>query len=434
MDKRYISIKEVIGVIWKGRMLSLICALILAGVTLVGSFIYENSVETVSTVVALEWNGLTEGEYPDGSRFDYQNMFELYVLSAAKGNVDVSVDDLRENMTVTPVQPNDVLAIVENALQNGEKISYFASEYVIQLDVGKAGITVEQGRQILNNVIDEYRLDFEKKYVQTASILDFTESSYNDLDYVEIQLLFKSQLDAIHDGMIAQVDAVGNYYGTNYSFNDILVREEFIRSTSYSSLSSTITRFSLTNDLDALLSKLIFQKEEKEAELAVATAKRDRIETLLTNYTGGTSTIIIPGSTDEDQIVIDTYYKELVEKQIDAEVEVATLTEDVATLQTMYDRFNGDDPLFLVTPQEQTSAMADADYMIPRINTALKELVADTNEVLLEYNTNLVSGQIAPLMAPQQERNVPLVLFTAVGFIVGAAVGTAVALYKHDWE
>lgn len=434
MDKRYISIKEVFNVIWKGRIFTLICALILAGVTLIGSFVYENSVTTVSTVVSLEWNGLTEGEYPDGSRFDYQNMFQLYVLSSAKGDVDVSTEALRENLTVSPVQPNDVLAIVENALQNGEQISYFASEYVIQLDVGKANITVDEGKTVLNNLIDDYRLDFEKKYVQTASILDFTESSYSDLDYVDTQALFKTQLDVIKVAMTTQVDTVGNYNGTNYSFNDILAREDFIRTTSYSNYSSTIARYSLTDDLDALLSKLLFQKEETEAELAVATAKRDRIATLLANYTGGTSTIIIPGNNDDEDIVIDVYYQQLVEEQIAAEVEVATITEEVTAIETKIGRYNGTDPDFVVTEEEQTLAKLDVGYMIPRLNTSLKELVEDTNNLLLEYNTNLVSGQIAPLMAPQEVRNVPLLLFTVVGFVVGGVIGTAITLYKQDWE
>lgn len=436
MEKRYISIKEVLNVVWGGRVLMIVCAAIVAVLALGGSLVYESSVKTVSTVLALEWNGLTDGEYPDGSRFDYSNMFESYVISNSIGNVEVTTEDLRENLSVTPIQPNDVLAIVENALTNGEKISYYASEYQISLDVGEAGISVEEGTKIISNIIDNYRLDFEKKYIQSASVLDFTDADYQNLDYIEIQSIFKAQLDVIENEMTTLISEVGNFtsISSENSFNDILVRANLIRKTEYSTLSSKISSNLLTKDEDQLLNKLLFQKEEAQSELAIAEASSDMINSLITNYTGGTSTIIIPGNNDDEDIVIDVYYKELVDHQILATNEVARLEQEVAAIDTMINRYKGLDPDFVVSPAQQTIEEAKVLDMIPNLDKELSDLVSDTNNVLEEYNAYLISGQITPLMAPQQERSLPLVLMTLVGGVVGAVVGVAVTLYKHEWE
>lgn len=436
MDKRYISIKEVLGVVWKGRLFTLICAVILGVVTLTGSFIYENSVTTVSTVVALEWNGLTDGENPDGSRFDYHDMFESYVITQAISGIDVTAEVVRENLTVTPIQPNGVLAIIENALQNGEEISYFASEYQIRIDVGKANITVEEGSSILSDLIVAYRLDFEKKYVQASSVLDFTDANYDDLDYIEIQNVFKSQLDVVKNEMNMKILKVGNFEGntSSISFNNILVREGIIRSIQYSRLSSKINSNLLTKNESELLNTLRFQKEEKQVEVEIATSTRDMINDLLTNYTGGTTTVIIPGVSSSEDIVLDVYYKELVEQQLVATALVATLEQEVAAMNTMILRYQGLDIEFIVDPLDQLEAETQVALLIVTLDEQLKELVKDTNSVLLEYNAYLISGQITPLMAPQQERNVPLVLYTVVGFIVGAIAGVTITLYKHEWE
>lgn len=434
MEKRYLSIKEVINVVWSGKIFTLICALIVGIVALVGGLVYENSVTTVSTVVAFEWNGLTDGEYPDGSRFDYRDMFESYVIASASDGIDVTTESLRENMTITPIMENDVLAIVQNALENGETISYYASEYTIQIDVGKSGMTVDEGRTFLSSLITEYRVDFEKKYVQGASILDFTDTNFDDLDYIEIQDVFEAQLDVIKAEINTKLLEAGNFEATNNSFNDILVREELIRSTQYSSLSSKIASNLLTKNADELLSKLLFQKEDKGYDLAVATAKSDSIDKLITNYNASTSTIIIPGYNEDEDIIVDTYYSELIEKQILADLEVANLSQDIAEIETLINRYKGLDLDFVVTANESADATDRVETMIPALEEQLKLLVADTNDVLVDYNTYLISGQITPLFAPQQDRSVSLVLFAAVGIVIGAVAGVSITLFKHEWE
>jgi hypothetical protein len=436
MEKKDITLKEVFNVLWNEKLLTVLCATILGVIVLVGGIVYENSVTTVSTVVALEWNGLTDGEYPDGSQFDYHDMFESYVINKASDGVNVSAEDIRENLTISPILENDVLAIVENALENGEKIAYYASEYAIKIDVGKAGMTVSQGKTFLSTLLSEYRVDFEKKYVQSASVLDFTNSLYDELDYLEIQEVFRSQLDVIRTKMTKQITLAGNYGGgdSGFSFNDILVREELVRKIQYSNLSAKIADNVLTKDLNELLSKLLFQKEAKEYDLAISSARRDMITSLITNYKGNTSTVIIPGTGTENEIVIDTYYKELVDQQIAAEVEVVTLEQDIETISTTILRYKGLDPEYIIDEEEQIIAKDNVDGKILLLDEQLSSLVEDTNAVLLEYNAYLISGQITPLMAPQEINNVSLITFTAMGIVLGAGIGMLITLFKHDWE
>ena len=74
------------------------------------------------------------------------------------------------------------------------------------------------------------------------------------------------------------------------------------------------------------------------------------------------------------------------------------------------------------------------EILINQANTKLGIIVDDSNTLLQEHNLVLVSNIIKPLTSPQYESSVSVLLFSAVGLVIGAGIGVVYSLYKHDWK
>ena len=66
-----ISIKEIIEVIWKKKIFIAIVTVSVLVLTIIGSLIYDNMTTNMVVFVNVEWDGIDEGEYPNGTTFDY---------------------------------------------------------------------------------------------------------------------------------------------------------------------------------------------------------------------------------------------------------------------------------------------------------------------------------------------------------------------------
>ena len=67
-------------------------------------------------------------------------------------------------------------------------------------------------------------------------------------------------------------------------------------------------------------------------------------------------------------------------------------------------------------------------------NCAVESIVSDANILLKEYNEYLTSNIIKPLLAPEYQSSVSVLMISAIGLVLGAGIGTVVVLFKHDWN
>ena len=447
MEEREISIKELIQVVWNGKFMIIILAAAFMFVGFTVAFVKDKTSSQVSTVLALQWSGVSEGEYPDGTRFDYNTAIESYVYTLAleeQGITTLNNDSVRGAMNIVPIVPSNIASVIETALINGEQISYYPTNYKVTLDNGGLDLSVDEGRDLLVELIDQFRIDFEKKFIQQSVILDFTETDFTEFDYMDIHSMLETQIELI-DGAMTKIDLddetltkrveldpgfVSPTLGIGFA--DILVRTSLVTQLELSQISSRVTTYLLTKDVEYLITNYSYQIDLKQLELDKALVNVADTQVMVDNYTGSVNTIIIPGM--EPDIEIDTYYNVLIESLVTLKQQVSELENDITYIELQIDRLNGDDPSFNVTPVKLAEEIVKVEDSILSADIALTSIIEDANKMLVEYNIYTTSNVIKPLMTPSYESSVSTLLYTGIALIIGAGIGVVVVLFKHDWE
>ena len=261
-----ISLKEIFNILWINKWL----LIIITGVGLVIGFaagvIVNSTASKVSTYVELQWNGITTGELPDGQRFDYNNLFESYVYNESLdslGITEISSTELRSAVTVTPVIPSNTLAIMASELAKGNQLTYYATEFKITLDNGALGLSVNEGKALVGLLMDNYRVDFEQKYIQRAIIIDYTKVDLMEFDYIDSYEILSTQVALVNNAINQVLPAGENFVSTQLGigFNDVLVRSNLVSSIELSTMSARINNYILSKDKDLLITKYLYQVE-----------------------------------------------------------------------------------------------------------------------------------------------------------------------------
>jgi len=447
MEEKEISLKELFNVIWKGKYLIGICAIALFFIAAVGSFIYDKTNSQVGTIVTMQWSGISQGEYPDGSRFEYAETIEPYVITLAIADLDydLQTNDVRNAITLTPIVPSSVTAMIQTALEDGEQITYFPSDYKLVLDNGSLNISIEEARDLINEIVDQYRLDFERKFVKQMTVLDFAgEFDFTEdldpsptgelyYDYIDASDILSAQITAIENVMLSK--ATEEFYSPTLgiTFNDILVRTNLLKRIELEQINTRTSTYLLTRDKEYLITNYEYKIEVAQLDLNKATAKELEAQDLVDNYQGSVNTILIPGLENQD-ITVDVYYDTLMDNLVGLQNEIADLSKNIDYYELLIGRLDGSDSSFDVTPQQQAEEKVKVEIHINNADKELEEIVFQSNTLLVEYNDYITSNIIKPLMAPEYQPSVSTLLISAVGLVLGAGIGAVVVLFKHDWE
>jgi hypothetical protein len=436
VEEQGISLKDLFLIVWKRRILLIIITAAGLFLTLVAGLVINAQTSKVSTIVEFQWDGILSGIYPDGQRFEYTNLFESTVLNQSLDDASldtISSNDLRAVLKITPIIPNDVLQIIQESLEQGVQISYFATEFKITIDNGVLGVSVETGQELLVYLIENFRNDFEQKYIQRAVVIDYTNDSLQDYDYIDSYDILLSQVQLINNAANSVLPGANTFISTELGigFNDILVRTNLVGSIELSTMSSRINNYLLSKDKDLLITRYTYQIELDQLELDKENSVQDGLEDLIANYVGGTSTIIIPGLDIGDQLDTDPYLNTLYANLVATQRNIATYTNDIIYNQTRITRLEGNDPLFIVTPEKEAEEIVKVEVSITRSSEILSVVVEDLDILLTEYNRLVTASLVKRLVAPQYEAETSILIFAAVGIVLGGGIGLVTVFILH---
>lgn len=436
-----ISLKELFTIIWKRRYLLVLVTILVFTLTLVVGYLMTRNESKVATIVEFQWNGITKGEYPDEQRFDYGSVFQSFVINdaIATANLEgITSTDIRKNLSITPIVPLAILEQIQSSLERGIQITYYPTMFKITLDNGELGVTVDEAKVIIYALLDGFRADFERKYVQRTVILDYTEEDLTDFDYIDAYDILNSQVQLIRNAISTVMPAGNEFISSQLGlrFNDISVRVNLLNEIELVNMSSRINNYLLSKDKDLLITRYSYIVETRQLELQREQTVQADLQTLITGYTGGTNTIIIPGLDPGLIPNLDPYLNTLYSKLVDSQALSATIQKDIDFYQTRITRLEGNDPLFIVTPQKEAEEIAKVETSITRASGTLGDISEDLNIMLTEYNQLVTRNLIKPMTSPELQSGRSMLLFGAVGLVLGGIVGLGAvflvdAIKKH---
>lgn len=433
-----ISLNELFSILWKGKFIIILISIIALAITIGGSAYVKSSKSQVSTIVSMQWDGIDEGKYPNGTVFNYKNAISLGNIAKAleENYLNLNESTVKNAISIEPIIPSSIASAIEKAIKDGESLSYYATNYKIIIDNGVLGISVNEARDLLSDILINYRNEFVQKYIQRSLISNLINIDLSSLEYVDAYIILKNQIDLITSNLTEKLEYARNFISneTGLGFNDLIIRANLLTETKLNQIESRINTYYLVKDRDYLINKYSYELELKELDLAKLQAQETNLQTLIDNYEGNTQTIIIPGMDPSQAIEIDTYYDKLLDQLINKQHEIVEMENEISYLNILINRFSGQDPNNVIPEEVQVQQAIKVENEINNLNPILMNMIDEANELIVEYNSISSSSIVKPLMLPAYESNVNMLLNCAIGLFVGLGFGVVFVLLKKNWN
>lgn len=438
MEKE-ISLQELFKVLWKGKFIILLTVAIVLTATLIGVKIYDNGKSQVSTIVTLQWEGIDDGQYPDGSAFNDRHLIDSYILleTVEKLNLsNINGNDLRNAIVITPIIPSNIVSQIEKAIKDGKKYDYYPTYYRLSLNNGALKISVSQAQSLLTELVEQFRVRFNKKYVNQTQVNNIINLDFTELEYVDIYQILIHQTELIESAASLRLEENEHFVSNNLKigFNDILIRCNLLRGTTLKQISSRIDTYYLAKNEEFLISQYTHEINRLESELSKAVAYEANLREIIENYDGNQQTIILPGADPAQIIELDTYYNKLMDNLLNQQKIIIELENEIAYYDKMIERYKGEDSEYEFDQEERAAQAVELEADIAAAVAILEQLIDDANVIIGEHNQVKVSEVIRPLTAPQRQSGVNLSLYSAIALLVGCGLGAAIVLFKHKWH
>jgi hypothetical protein len=431
-----ISLIDLFLIVWRKKFL--IVALSFLGLVLGGAvaFVMNDNNETLVTIVEYQWDGINNGEYPNGSLFEVSSAFtvNVYNLAIQDAGVTLTSNDIREELTITPIIPNNIVALIENSIRTGQSFNYFPTSFKYALNIGQLELSQAEGRILLNALIERFKTDFESKYIQKSVVLNYALSNIDNpnYDYTEVEFIFDNQLVFVENTIKLIIDNANNFVSISNTlplktFNDVLVQIDLLRRLELNNMRALINTYVLTKNVDRAVNRLRFENESKTLELRKQEQILTNLESTIENFSGTTQTVIIPGF--DGTINTRSYLETLYAKYIETYALIAELEQDIAFNDSRIEKFLN--PNSNINPEEQIEIV---ELIIVDLTAQLDTLVTNTNALLKEYNTILVKDIASNVVSPVSEDNTNVLLFAAIGLVLGGMISLGVVFVDHTMK
>lgn len=199
----------------------LIFTILFSGVYL---FSEQGEISTHSAaVIGINYQEASRGLNPNKTRFNVSDILSDEVLerAIAEGNFNnVSIDDLKKGLSVTPVNAGNTLSL-EN--------SYMSTEYLLTYETSwntkhLSPVTV------VDMVAHAYYEEFIEDYSRKMDLLELDYSQFADLDYLDINRVFDGKSQSLQN------------YATNLSYENASFQSENTGET-FSSIAEKVGTF-----------------------------------------------------------------------------------------------------------------------------------------------------------------------------------------------
>ncbi len=419
-----ISFQELFHIFWHQRVLITLLTILGALVGGLTSVIVNATAIRVSTIVEYQWDGINLGEYPNGSRFDVNNAFgpAIYNDVIEQLDVDLTPNEVRNQLTITPIIPDNILALIQSAVEKGETFSYFPSTFRYTLDAAAITLNDNQGKQFLDGLINSFTIEFQQTFVNQIIVRNFAFDDFETYDLLDQVNLINSQLTTMNTSleafMLVQPRATTFRSSTlGLSLNDILAQASLVKTLQLNAVEALIVSNQLSRDPSLTVDRLIYNNRILGVDLAKEEQFLEELNLLVENYAGSTTTIIIPGYEGEINTTsaLETIYGEIITTQR----KIADLEQDILYNESLIQEFESAvfDEELITRAQEELTTVVDN----------LTTIIEDANTVLTEYNDILNRDITRVLANATTVARSDLTLSTIIGLVLGGLVSLIVA-------
>lgn len=397
--------------------------------TILGAVLFftEGNKTYAASSIQFAFEGSAEGKAPNGYPFDLSGFTTDEVLDAAleaSGLTGVyTVEQLRENLTVTGVYPEKIaeqmtkyVSLLDANADNAAAVTdYHPTQYSVVLynDFDK-GIASGKLNELLGNILTAYRTYFAKTYAagldQSNPIADLP-----DYDYAQ-------QMEAISESVDQQIryaeeikELAKDFRLNSKGFGDIVTRYENLQS-DIDRLNATITLNAVSKDRTRLQKRYEMEIRELQIQLDSLTEELKQVEAQVNAYDkDGIIYVSANGELNRVGSSASDTYDRLVETRKKISDKIAATNAKITLIQARLDDMTG-----AAANEKQTGENEDAaavEQLNVRERAKLQTSVETKIQALVTKKDAIESDFAAMLDAySAQEINERTVSSTAVKY------------------
>lgn len=464
-EEEGISLKELLLVLIKGKKtIALITAVVLV-LTALGSVILPNiqigTQGEVETAVKLYFSGIEKGLRPDGSTYDVNEIKSAEILQEAVDQISLShrpsISKLSANISFQAVLPDDAaktldqikdLKTEELKLERLESLEIHPDTYIIKLNVSNdLGITKEEGREILDYLVLEYRNWLTQKYSGYTVLSDlFAEDfSLDQYDYIQAADILDGQLDAMESYI--NLNLSGRDFSsprTGYSIEDLKDIIQSVRSLEMEQLYTKIAAFHVTKDAGKSVAIYESMAEKKEKQAAQRSEEAAALKDAVVNFKANEQTLVL-GTGSEEPVKLRTeseQYNSFISQYIEAGAAAKTAEADALYYRNEAERFRQMAAAGVSLPASGADVVKETEDLIGKLKVKISFWTGIINETVEDYyatvNYQKYAEQLVPARSYDLGDSVNLPLNMAIGLVLGIVLGVLVVLFqaylKEDGE
>lgn len=459
-EEEGISLKELFLVLIRGKKtIGVITAIILV-ITLLGSILVPNiSIGTkgqVETAVQLYFPGIENGQTPDGEAYDINELKAAEILQKAVDNIALSsepnITELASCITFQAVIPDYAAKTLENIkdlktedlkLERLEGLVINPNTYIVTLNVSNdLGISYEEGRELLDNIVQEYRAWLVTKYANYAVLPDVfaEEFSLEEYDYSQAAGILDDQLTTMGNYVDTYIqDSNFNSAQTGLSKEDLQNALNAIRTVELEQLFAKIAGYHITKDAENVVAIYERMAEDKERQADKSNEEAVAIKGVIENFNGNEKTVIM-GNNAGEQITVKTesqQYNDFVLQYISAGTMATAASADAGYYRAQGEKFKA-----VLAGAEGTGTIngpeskvgKEAQQSIERIKEKSIYWTEVINITIADYFDQTTAEKYVEQLVPTKDYtmgeggNLPLNM--AIGLVLGLVLGVLVVLFR----
>ena len=416
----------------------LIFLLSLAGSLLIYLYADNKQAYTASVVIKYTNSGVADGYAPDGSKLDVNEIYSSAVISQAMDALGASgkLSNIRSNVTVTPIIPDDQQKINDALIEKGEEITYFPNTYRVSLVVsGKQG--ANYARNMLDAILQSYCTYYTEKYVEQK--LSLNPSSHlleNGYDYYECIRILENDTNDMQNFLLAKREHYPDFRSskTGYTYADLCAIYSSFKKYTIPELYAQVLSGPQIRDGTVLQEFLANSIADSNQTEQVDTGRRTSIEQLIDEYVQKNAGILESYFTEGGDNVSSNYilgnieqagagdkaqttYDGLILELVDIDKKIAANQIDREFLSEILTNFQNVD--FGGTSEEHTrmeQMINDYEAQLQKyyeiVNVSSKEL---NLYISADYLKMMSSVRVAPSINVKLYLVIALVLFFVIG-------------------
>jgi hypothetical protein len=461
-DDDSIDFNELISRLKRG--VPLILGLALAGLAIAavayfatGAFQMVNT----STRVVFSFSGFENGEYPDKSKFQADDLRAPEIIAEAlkrKGldSSEAIQSKVRAALTVEGIIPDNIVKERDKLRASGQTPHpYITDEYSLTLSLPRGfQITPREREQLLNEIIRAYQEKFKRTYLSLPLNFGKAFEALEGADYFDYELVLSQESQNITsflslmagtsprsaDNDLATMGGASRTFRsprTNLSFSDLLKENQLFTQIRLNETLGLIRQNGLSKDRNVALLKMDYylktlsddeHKAEEEEKVVMALLKQSQDRTQ--NYVLGIKSQVGQQRSDSpviDQGLIDSLLANdannfLVRRALDASLKTRDLQSQIAVMQ---ERRNNMENFIKSNSSEKTEVLDQFQKSLAALKNVYDHMIHDIRLTYEDYQNQQFGDAIRISMQPHTSS---FYRGLAIAGIAGLAVGMAAGL------